>query len=191
MKPKDRKTELSLYDLFDNHRSEMLEVRCESEKCKRQMQLDEQLGLGDKTTTKNREVVTKILRAPEILCINLNRVFQDHKSFDMRRIKLRNDVEYPEHLDLREYTADGERLRYRLFGVAAHGGRCVESGHWIAAVRHSNGINYRTVNDEYVEQRYSQTFNELRRPMSADMMFDPSVLVYVRIDEENATRWKV
>lgn len=139
--------------------------------------IDEQLGNDGFVTSKDRETVRKIRRAAEILVIQLRRTHMD--PYSGQNYKLKNDVDFPEHLDLSAQTTNGRRLEYRLAGVAAHSGQRVDIGHWIAVVRAKAGDGFYTVNDLTFYDK-AQDFNEMRHPSTGDTNFDPAVLVYVK-----------
>ena len=179
----DGKRYLSVLGLLDKFCEEDLEIRCESDTCAASQQLEYDQGSDEDITSKERLLIRTISRGPEILCINMRRSHQEWTTVPPREYKLCNNVDFPEDLNLSQWTVDGKPLRYRLFGVAAHSGKSVDSGHWIAAVRHSNGQNYRTVNDSAVEREEPQTFEELRYPYSRGQDYDPTLLVYVKVAE--------
>lgn len=169
---------LALHALLRDFADETLDIRCDGDVCSARRQIDAEQGLTPREFLPRRRT-WRIARAPAVLCVNLRRHHQD--AFG-RACKLRTAVDYPEDLDLGAFTADGTALRYRLYGVAAHAGESADGGHWIAAVRHSDGRHYRTVNDSVVEYEPAQTFDELRHPNSLGEWFDPTVLVYVKTE---------
>lgn len=173
-----RGSSICLSDLLDEYCEEDAAVRCDSEQCSGQSQRASQLD-GEDNTSKQRHRVRKISRGPEVLSVNLRR----SQWVRGQSRKLTDDVDFPEDLDLTRYTTDAKPLRYRLYGVAAHSGESVDSGHWVAAVRSSDGTQYQTINDEELSHLEEPDFDELRHPQDLhDVSYDPALLVYVKIE---------
>lgn len=94
---------------------------CRIEDCKQHRE-------GTKTKISQR---TKVVKAPEILVIQLNRIEQSDKR-RARLMKSTNYIDYPEELKLRGY---GAGATYRLDAVTCHVGDSARAGHYVAVVR--------------------------------------------------------
>ncbi|KAK5122775.1 hypothetical protein LTR85_003690 [Meristemomyces frigidus] len=165
---------LSLIEyLRSNVFQETLTIRCTDDECKQ-----------DKGHEgKPREQRRAITKTPEILVVRLVRFATGGKLADgnLKTVKIGNRCAFEEYLKLGEFTADGEPLLYRLDGVVAHGGTS-ESGRYIAAVREPDGKSFCSINDDRaIERKRRGTVQELERPQSGGVEFDPYVLVYSKV----------
>ena len=160
---------LATWNAHDEHGT------CNSEECTEARQLAEQLESDVEDS--GYDVIQRIKRGADVLCIELGRNF----FVDGEGIKRCDDVDYPDELDLSEFTEDGLPLKYRLYGVSAHTGPNTFSGHYIAVVRHRNGREFRTINDDEVSRR-GQTFEAALYPESYDTDFNPALLFYVKTE---------
>lgn len=57
-------------------------------------------------------------------------------------------IQYGERLELSAFC--GSPLKYQLNGVVTHSGPSLRQGHYIAAVRCQNGVNFALCNDSRV-----------------------------------------
>ena len=168
-------TNLSLMDYLRQFHKDKVEVRCESTECMEQQDLNLQLGQAcDQTRTR----AMKITQSPDMLWIQLKR-------FDNYGRKLTNDVPFLEELDLTEFTDDSKELRYRLYGVIGHAGESVNSGHYLAAVRNSDGNSFATINESAVKQSDRSGHEELQTPrFHGRKEYPPYVLFYMNLDRD-------
>lgn len=180
--------ELALLDYLREHHADPVDgVQCTSEACiaaSSQSDRDSQLGINSpEPENPPHPRVFKITEAPQVFTINLkrgqyNKVLQD-------TFKVEDFVDLPEDLELTEFNQSGKALKYRLYGVVAHHGERVERGHWIAAVRHRDGTQYRTINDSGVDPPNEVGFENLRNPWSHHDYFSPTVLLYLKVEDGN------
>jgi ubiquitin C-terminal hydrolase len=164
-------------------------------------------GCNSTRGLRTRQRTLQITKAPEVLCIQLNRRVM--KISAIGRIsfnKVSDDVDYPEVLDLSRFTQSGyvcqwrcstlefndadkhdrsrRNLRYRLYGVAAHSGGA-SGGHYIAAVRgRSDGTptfvqDFMTISDQHLRS-VTHNFNDRRHLSNHGTAFDPTLLFYVK-----------
>lgn len=90
----------------------------------------------DKCKTQTDAVkVSRLNDAPEHLAVHIKR-FQFEGTHSR---KLKEQMNYPLELDLRDYSVNGAPLKYKLLGVIVHHGRSVNSGHYVALCRQPNG----------------------------------------------------
>ena len=75
-------------------------IRCDSDDCEEQRRSDAEAGLETDRVSTNRDVRFAITQAPEVLRIYFNRD-------DFQGGKIREDVDYPEVIDLTQFTKDG------------------------------------------------------------------------------------
>ncbi|KXT11194.1 hypothetical protein AC579_833 [Pseudocercospora musae] len=152
---------------------EQLELRCDSAACgkRRHMKLDM------KHTQTHR-----FLRTPEVLVVQLNRFTVPqtkdgkHKLVGgiLKEVKIKDDVQIPEYLDLEPYCEGKQAALYRLDGIVFHVGDRTTSGHYIAGVRDVSGDGFFSVNDSSVKATNFQAL-EAGYP---DDHGDPYVLIY-------------
>ncbi|KXS99174.1 hypothetical protein AC578_3034 [Pseudocercospora eumusae] len=152
---------------------ERLELTCDSAACqkRRHMKLDL------KHTQTHR-----FLRTPEVLVVQLNRFTVPetkdgkHKlvSGVLKAVKIKDDVQIPEYLDLGPYMFGNQVALYRLDGIVFHAGNQTTSGHYIAGVRDVSGDGFFSVDDSCVEATNFQAL-ETGYP---DDHGDPYVLIY-------------
>lgn len=174
---------MTLLDYLDEFHCETVPFTCETEACNQRRDIDLQLGV-DSTGEVDAARTFAITDAPAALAINLTRVQSDAKRG--RAFKVTDDVEYNELLDLTDFTADGEPLKYRLYGVVSHMGEDVMSGYWIASVRHRNGTAYRTISDGDVEFDPEVGFGELKWPTFNREEYDATVLLYLKVEDDES-----
>lgn len=120
--------------------------------------------------------------APEILVVRLLRfTFEEYKDKKgrvyYREVKLREDCEFEEYLNLSDFTDSETPLFYRLDGVVSHSGDNTSRGHYVAAVREQNGRTFCRINDSTVSKS-GGNLSVLERPLRG---FDPYVLVYSKV----------
>lgn len=184
---------MSLVELMKKHHSEpLVEYACEQDECPGNLEqalINQQLGVEPEPgepTRRRRDHPQQYLLAesPRVLCLKLVRHHYDRQS--RQSIKLFDDVDFEEELDLTDLTKSGKSLKYRLYCVAAHEGPDLQRGHWIAAVRHRNGDEFDVVNDERF-RKSRQGFMAARKPgIYTDgwwRPFDPVMLVYLKIED--------
>lgn len=137
------------------------------------------LGCNGTGSPKLRQSVHTITQGPEILCIQFNRT---QPLLDGRLIKIRDEVVYPEELDLSQSTVSNVPLKYRLCGVVAHRGSA-EGGHYVAAVRSRNeDFGIVTLSDDQQIETYDEDLEQgLQRPRYDEQDYDPFLLFYTKI----------
>ena len=174
---------LSLMNYLREFHRDPVMWTCDSDSCEATRQLQGETNAEDTRGEKRCERTFKITQAPDILCIHLNRTGFSKTTGEP--FKVLDDISFLEELDLSEFAEDDETsLRYRMYSVVAHRGPTVISGHYIAAVRHRGGQQFRTISDNVVVYEKGD-FEELRYPSFGatgfDEEFDPVVLFYLRM----------
>ncbi len=152
------------------------DIRCTSNDCISKY--------GEKSDGAPRIRFTFITEAPEILVVRIPRFQAVWEEGEDVTSKISDVVRFDEYLNLGEFTRYKQPLMYRLQGVVAHGGESIDGGHYIAAVRQPDGINFRTVNDGVVIQECLGTGDvlELQKPSADGVQFEPYVLFYSKFD---------
>ncbi|KAF2212965.1 hypothetical protein CERZMDRAFT_90530 [Cercospora zeae-maydis SCOH1-5] len=148
-------------------------VRCDSALCKATAASSQ-----DHPDGPEREAVTTITHAPEVLFIQFGR-------FDNFANKISTQISYPEILDLNMHREPGfvdEECIYRLDAVVAHKGRDIDGGHYVAAVRkhHEEGFVVIDDADEIASSR-GGGFQEMLRPTSHGWEGQASILMYSKL----------
>ncbi|KAL8853369.1 MAG: hypothetical protein Q9221_001845 [Calogaya cf. arnoldii] len=140
-------------------RVDVVEVQCDSTTCKN----------AHRTKRKG----TTILRAPEILCIQINRFKQVGPE---KWIKDMSHVGYEEKLDLTDFldSKDGTTLKYRLVTAVHHLGE-KNSGHYITVAKTPGGDKWVRHDDHHVA-----TFN-LKEALEPKGEWTPYLLFWQQI----------
>ncbi|KAK5703402.1 hypothetical protein LTR17_022131 [Elasticomyces elasticus] len=148
--------ELSLLGCVKATFKENVQARCEGCAAKK---------LKPVTQDSTRALERRIVKAPALLAIQLQRVVYDATDpLGVVQRKLSNNVPFDEDLDLSEFTKDGSSLKYRLHGVIGHRGDTTDEGHYIASVKDHDGTGFSIVNDHLVRRNYAGSFMEMRDP---------------------------
>lgn len=156
--------------------SEKLTIRCESEQCIEKY--------GEKFEGFRRTRVKLITKAPEIVVIRLNRFAWgvDEETNAEGPIKIDDQVDFEEYINLGDFTESGVPIIYQLQGVVAHGGKRLVPGHYIAAVREPNGKTFCSINDQInIGTERNGEVHELQFPKNMHSSFDPFILFYSKI----------
>ena len=148
-----------------------LQVRCESEPCIKKH------GKGSPGFKRTR--TKHITKAPEILIIQFERATMDEAG---EQIKLKDEVEFEEYVNLGEFTESEVPIMYQLQGVVAHMGDSLRGGHWIAAFREPNGKRFCSINDQVdIGHAWNGSVHELQWPKNMKGDFNPGVLFYTKL----------
>ena len=109
--------------------NEKLEICCESGRC------IEKSGKNSESKIRSRRRL--VTQAPEVLIIRLSRFCFEpiEDSEEMDEVKIVDEIDFEEYLNMGEFIESESPLMYRLEGVVAHSGESIESGHYVAAVR--------------------------------------------------------
>lgn len=147
--------------------------KCDSDIC-REKQRNPNYKVPDQTKR------WKIVHAPEILIIQLNRiwgVFNRGKNAYVTR-KATQTIKYGEELDLTQYSVRREdNINYELRGMVSHRGSTFDSGHYVAGVfRKGPRDTYSTINDTEVGRA-----RQSPRPLLVPSIGDSYLLVYSRV----------
>lgn len=172
---------LSLMGYLCEYHTDPAEIFCHGLGCEASRQLESDNGQESARTTKEQKRNFIITQASEVLCVELKRGAYKQVGGHFMASKIGDDVPFPEELDLSEFTEDENSLKYRLYGVVAHRGPNINSGHYIAAVRRQDDEGFRTISDSDIERPEDDSWEELRYPMFNDAHFDPLLLFYLKV----------
>ncbi|KAK4962483.1 hypothetical protein LTR10_000109 [Elasticomyces elasticus] len=167
--------ELSLLGCVKATFKENVQARCEGCAAKK---------LKPETQDSTRALERRIVKAPALLAIQLQRVVYDvTEPLGVVQRKLSNKVPFDEDLDLSEFTKDGSSLKYRLHGVIGRRGDTTDEGHYIAAVRDHDGTGFSIVNDHLVRRNYTGSFREMREPRASPngTRCSPYIFIYQQL----------
>jgi ubiquitin C-terminal hydrolase len=149
-------------------------IHCDSETCRaeqKKKRIDRKKKDGPLRTIR-----TFITGAPPVLVLKINRTTMSKTGAE----KLEDFVNYEEYLNLGEFTQSKDPLFYKLNGVVSHQG-LLDSGHYIAAVRKTDGHNFCTIDDSSIAQEVVGEANVLELTVGHDD-FHSFLLFYSRVD---------
>jgi ubiquitin C-terminal hydrolase len=149
-------------------------IHCDSETC-REEQKKKKIDRKKKDGPLHK-IRTYITGAPPVLVIKINRTTWTKTGAK----KLEDFVNYEEYLNLGEFTKSKDPLFYKLNGVVSHQG-LLDSGHYIAAVRKTDGLNFCTIDDSSIAQEVAGEANSMELTVGRDD-FDSFLLFYSRVD---------
>jgi uncharacterized UBP type Zn finger protein len=122
---------------------------------------------------RDRKISTIIVGGPEILVIQVARMRQKKGKYGWRMVKVKDEVEYDDRLDLSDYR-DG-CLSYQLNGVVAHHGNSLTEGHHVSMVRSQKGDGFVFCNDNTIDD--SQTKEQVLS-LAEGESFQSYLLIY-------------
>ncbi|PPJ58886.1 hypothetical protein CBER1_04449 [Cercospora berteroae] len=161
----------TLKSYLESNFASTFRIRCDSASCRANAASTEQHSDGPE-----RQVVTTITQAPEVLFIQFGR-------FDNLANKIFTEIRYPEFLDLNAHREPGlvdEECIYRLDSVVAHKGSDIDGGHYVAAVR-TIAEGFVVVDDDEIASDRGGGFQEALRPTSRDWDGEAFILMYTKL----------
>ncbi|WPB00667.1 uncharacterized protein RHO25_005287 [Cercospora beticola] len=163
----------TLKSCLESNFASTFRIRCDSAFCIANTASTEQHSDGPE-----RQVVTTITQAPEVLFIQFGR-------FDNLANKIFTEIRYPEFLDLNAHREPGlvdEECIYRLDSVVAHKGSDIDSGHYVAAVRRIDEDGFLVVDDsDEIAVSRGGDFQEMLKPTSQGWKGEAFILMYTKL----------